>query len=787
MPQASQLQRHRNVHNHILWKGEIKLRYSRHLDKIVLCCALLFLCVGAYAVPGICLFRTPAPPNGVLNDGAHTITFNWTIEYLTTCSSPYTFEILDPSETPIVTQNFTCAASPIANSFEWNPDGQPCGCYYGRLRFYSDWCTGSSRKIEDEARVGFLVQPAARFKICKFHDLNGNGVEDPGEPRLAGWQYTVERPLGNVIAMATTLEDGCTDYIEVPVDCNGTTQFYIREVVQDGWVKTAPNGATNPITVNISPGTNPDIVFGNWQPVYITGYKLLDAAPWPWTDPQYVGPDGQTNPPEYEPVPDCGAQPSPPGACVSPFQPDQQGIAGVTVTLYESDGVTLVTSDAPGFVNPTVTAADGSYSFGPFQFEQDLVIKVDDPAPSPSGCDTFPEDGELTPWPGAYYGTVATSVWPCPNITFATPHELDITIPPPVTGDQVYGCNYFWNNQPSRLWGLFCPTTSQFVSASVEIGKDEYPYPTPSVNATELPSGYFFYQVPEINVEPQGLRPGVYTLTPPALPDPTTQSWQVTTYCSENCSSGSSFVIASGESVEVTLPPGCDVRVDFCVREEEKNRRCYLPVTFTQDGWHNFCDPYSTVIPGGMIYNRFGKAFATFSYYGQLLTNKMVVGKGYTITYNSTTSSLTRLCAFLPQTGACGRLDHSYDSPSTTTSAGSLAGETIALMMNIAYNDRRLMPRTPGYDLEKFVITSGIYKGRRVGQVLNDAYVVLGGAAPCTVGLTNCQQLVDVIQQINANYEFIDYDTFIDRGYLIPNRTLGQPDPAITPTVPYVP
>jgi hypothetical protein len=577
----------------------------------------------------------------------------------------------------------------------------------------------------------------------------------------------------------------------VPVDCTGTTQYFIRETVQPGWVKTAPNGATNPITVNLSPGTNDDVVFGDWQPVQICGYKLLDKAPWPWTSPKYVGPEGQTNPPEFEPLPNCAIQPPPPAACISPFQPDQEGIGGVTVTLYKSDAVTPVTSLAPGFVNPTVTASDGSYCFGPFQWESDLVIKMSDPAPNPPECDTDPEEGELAPWPGAYFGTVASSVWPCPNNNFPPgedPHQLDITIPPPVVGNQTYGCNYFWNNQPSRLWGLFCPTTSGFVpSPFVDLAKDGFVYPTPSVSADPLPSGAFEYIVPAINVEPQGLRPGLYTITPPALPNPTTQAWQVTTYCDQDCSGGSSFVIPSGGSVQVQLPPGCDVRVDFCVKEEEKNRRCYLPVTFTQQGWHDFCDPANPTIPGGMIYNRFPLAFAKFSYYGSLLNNAMVVGKGKTITYTSNTGSLTRLCIFLPQTGPCGKLDHNYDSPWQPTPAGSLAGETIALIMNIAYNDRRLMPRTPGYDLEKFTITSGIYKSRKVGHVLNDAYLVLGGAAPCTVGLADCASLVDVIQQINANYEFIDYNTFIDRGYLIPNRVLGQPDPPTVPTVPFVP
>ena len=216
------------------------------------------------------------------------------------------------------------------------------------------------------------------------------------------------------------------------------------------------------------------------------------------------------------------------------------------------------------------------------------------------------------------------------------------------------------------------------------------------------------------------------------------------------------------------------------------DRVCFLPVTFTQQGWHDFCDPDNPIINGGMIYNRFRLAFDDFYFFGDKFELTMIVGQKRTITYEAKTSSLLRLCLFLPQTGPCGPLKQNYFSPWSTTEAGSLAGETIALTMNIAYNDMRLMPRTPGYDLELFRVADGPLKGKRVGEVLNIANAILGESGqPCWFGLTSCEALVSVLKKINANYEFVDYCTFNDNGYLIPNRPFGQPDPPHPMHVPF--
>ena len=124
------------------------MSYRKVIALAVLYAALLSLLAGpAWTVdlpqPGICLYRDPAPPNKVLNDGTGVVTFCWTIDYLTHCNQDYTFEIVPPGADPAFTlQSFPCAPSAIDNCASWEvPADTPPGCYHAKLTFYSDWCT----------------------------------------------------------------------------------------------------------------------------------------------------------------------------------------------------------------------------------------------------------------------------------------------------------------------------------------------------------------------------------------------------------------------------------------------------------------------------------------------------------------------------------------------------------------------------------------------------------------------------------------------------------------------
>jgi hypothetical protein len=122
--------------------------------------------------------------------------------------------------------------------------------------------------------VTFLI--AQGITIFKYHDLNGNGQFDEGEPGLDNWQFNITGPASSIINPST---NGTTSSL------NGTTSggpfspgffavilvqsgnFTITETLQPGWVNTDPGGGTLSKTVNVPGGLPQDntIRFGNLQ------------------------------------------------------------------------------------------------------------------------------------------------------------------------------------------------------------------------------------------------------------------------------------------------------------------------------------------------------------------------------------------------------------------------------------------------------------------------------------------------------------------------------------------
>lgn len=746
---------------HNLKKGEIPLRKHKLYPNILLCLTLLILTAAtsltAQELPpqGICLYREPAPPLAALNDGTGVVMFYWTIDYSTIFGKDYTLEIQPPTGSPFLLAAFPEQASPINNSALWEvPIGAPAGCYYARLMFFSDWCMNHPNKFEDEATVGFKIAPAARFRLLKFLDLNGNGFWDLDEPPLEGWSFTIQLPGSDKVYDLITGPDGFTDYVSVPVEATGVTYYEVTEDLPEGWVKTEPDGDTNPFTIGLVPGCNDDVFVGNWQPITITGTKFMDDVCWPWNE--------------------C------PEGC--------PGIQGIQMNLYNQFGE---------LVDTTWTDENGNYSFPSATFGQDYLqwepefAIVEGPKEptwlgfpylqgEPAICDSH----ELAQWPGGFFATASDSPWQTPVTDFDTPTDIVMDALPPVVSYENFGDNDFFNRCPGRIFGFVCPVGLSFGAEEITVEHEGQPW-----DPAEVCQDCGFYEVPTTIEEPEGLRPGEWTLTPPAVL-PVGKHWVAWEYyVDDNGEVQKKQLTFVNGSVTVGLHCGEDIRVDFCVETETNTtRRCFIPVTFTQAGWKAFSSQTDTVITGGMIYNRFPVAFKEFYFYSMTkVTNQMLVGKkgGNTIKFEATTSGTNSLVAFLPQTGAPGKLDRVYANPWNSTSAGALAGETVALQLNIAYNDRRLMPKTGGYDLENFTLKSSLLKGKTVGQVLDIANAVLGGELPVRYGFssgTGYADLTSILAAINANYEFVGFDLSTDRGYLIPNS--ASPVGLSLPTTP---
>ena len=123
------------------------------------------------------------------------------------------------------------------------------------------------------------------FVVCKHEDLDKDGVWESMErdPPLNGWTFDIEGPAGP-LGQQTTSGDGCTQFPTFPQP--GT--YTVCEHLQDGWVKSYPNGAELCIPYAVQPGATPygpiEKVFGNYRlPVggeTEPASRLALLAPW---------------------------------------------------------------------------------------------------------------------------------------------------------------------------------------------------------------------------------------------------------------------------------------------------------------------------------------------------------------------------------------------------------------------------------------------------------------------------------------------------------------------------
>lgn len=133
---------------------------------------------------------------------------------------------------------------------------------------YSITLTGEKPHLD-----GFLFgnRPAQGFgSFCglKFHDKNGNGIQDPGEPGLTGWTIELRDASGTLIATAVTDANGRYCFIRIKL---GT--YIVAEVMQPGWEQTYP-GTPGTHLVNVTAAQNPLVLFGNRETPCCLSFRI---------------------------------------------------------------------------------------------------------------------------------------------------------------------------------------------------------------------------------------------------------------------------------------------------------------------------------------------------------------------------------------------------------------------------------------------------------------------------------------------------------------------------------
>ena len=114
--------------------------------------------------------------------------------------------------------------------------------------YASGYATGET---EDYLLAPHIVELCGR----KWHDSNADGVQQPGEPGLAGWQIEVTDASGNLVGTATTNAQGYYCVIVPAPGPNAPPVTYtIGEAPQAGWIQTFPSTpGTHTVTISAGP------------------------------------------------------------------------------------------------------------------------------------------------------------------------------------------------------------------------------------------------------------------------------------------------------------------------------------------------------------------------------------------------------------------------------------------------------------------------------------------------------------------------------------------------------
>jgi uncharacterized repeat protein (TIGR01451 family) len=194
-----------------------------------------------------------------LGSGTALVAREWAVQNQMFNNGPGFYTILTPVFVgfrrtigpPGMWMRITLTDTPVALAQGADGSGPVGGYAYGETEDYLLQLPRVAKPVEiTPVEITPGLGTGAEICVSKFHDLNGNGVQDPGEPGLPGWTFTVT-PGGPTIITGSqgTLCFG------VPAPATYT----VSEVVLPGWTPTTPN----PQTVTASPSQLVNLSFGN--------------------------------------------------------------------------------------------------------------------------------------------------------------------------------------------------------------------------------------------------------------------------------------------------------------------------------------------------------------------------------------------------------------------------------------------------------------------------------------------------------------------------------------------
>ena len=215
--------------------------------------------------------------------------------------------------------------------------------------------TGNAGQNNHNIDFGFKALASLGDKV--WRDDNANGIQDAGEPGVAGVTVTLYNNAGAVIS--TTVTDAYGNYLfdnlaagtyqvgfTPPTNYNFTTQTNNT----DNTVLTGGSTAANGSDVNASGRTaNVVLVAGENERNIDAGLIFTQPATNSIGDRVWFDSDG--------------------GGTQNGTEP---GVSGVTVTLYASDGVTVIAT--------TVTDANGNYLFTGLPASTNYIVGLTPPA-----------------------------------------------------------------------------------------------------------------------------------------------------------------------------------------------------------------------------------------------------------------------------------------------------------------------------------------------------------------------------------------------------------------------